>query len=312
MDSLDLIQTFREVARLGSFSAAARALDMSPANASKYVAALERRFGVRLFNRTTRKVSLTDAGQLLYQRSGPVLELVQMTTGELHDRASKPSGRLTVAAPHPLMETQLPILLSRFLVLHPAVSLNLQITNRVVDLVEEGVDIALRVGPIPDANLIVRRFASVERVIAATPAYWAAHGTPQHPRDLANHRIIANVLPGEAPHWTFMDGGRRFELALQPYIETTSIAPLITFAMHDLGVIHTARLSVAEQLESGALQSVLEEFVPQDAWLYAAYAQRRHNSAALTALLEYLEQEVPKLLKSVLGSSPPHRQHHAA
>lgn len=302
MDSLDLIQTFREVARLGSFSAAARALDMSPANASKYVAALEKRFGVRLFNRTTRKVSLTDAGQLLYQRSGPLLELVQMTTGELQDRAHKPSGRLTVAAPHPLMATQLPTLLSRFLVLHPAVSLNLQVSNRVVDLVDEGVDIALRVGSIPDANLIVRRFARVERVVVATPAYWAAHGTPQHPRDLANHRTVVNPLPGEAPRWAFIDGGRRFEMPLQPYIETTSIAPLITFALHDLGVIQTARLTVAEQLASGALQSVLEEFVPQDFWLYAAYAQRRHNSAALTALLEYLEREIPNLVTTALGS----------
>ena len=93
MDSLDLIQTFREVARRGSFSAAARALDMSPANASKYVAALEARFGVRLFNRTTRKVSLTDAGQLLYERSGPLLELVQMTAGDLRERATRALGQ---------------------------------------------------------------------------------------------------------------------------------------------------------------------------------------------------------------------------
>ena len=100
MDSLDLIQTFREVARRNSFSAAARALDMSPANVSKYVAQLETRFGVRLFHRTTRKVSLTDAGQLLYERSGPVLELVQMTASELQERATRPSGRLTVTAPH--------------------------------------------------------------------------------------------------------------------------------------------------------------------------------------------------------------------
>lgn len=294
MDSLDLLQTFREVARRGSFSAAARALDMSPANASKYVAALEKRFGVRLFNRTTRKVSLTDAGQLLYQRSGPVLELVQMTTGELHDRANTPSGRLTVTAPHPLMQTQLPTLLARFLVLHPAVSLHLQVTNRVVDLAEEGVDLALRVGPIPDANLIVRRFVCIERVVVATPAYWAAHGEPKHPRDLATHRTLVNLLPGEAPHWSFIDGGRRFELPLQPYIETTSLAPLVTFAMHDLGVIQVARLAVAAQLASGALKSVLEDFIPQDVWLHAAYAQRRHNSAALTALVEYLEKETPR------------------
>ncbi len=305
MDSLDLIQTFCEVARRNSFSAAARALDMSPANVSTYIAALEKRFGVRLFNRTTRKVSLTDAGQLLYQRSGPVLELVQMTTGELHERAHTPSGRLTVTAPHPLMQTQLPTLLARFMVLHPAVSLNLQVTNRIVDLAEEGVDLALRVGPIPDANLIVRRFACVERVVVATPAYWAAHGAPKHPRELATHRTLVGLQPGESPHWTFIEDGRRFDLPLQPYIETTSIAPLITFAMHDLGVTQVARLAIAAQLESGALKSVLDEFVPQDVWLHAAYAQRRHNSAALRALVEYLEKETPKQVSLATAAASP-------
>ena len=293
MDSLDLIQTFREVARRGSFSAAARALDMSPANVSKYVAALEKRFGVRLFNRTTRKVSLTDAGQLLYQRSGPVLELVQMTEGEMHDRANTPSGRLTVTAPHALMQSPLPELLSRFLVRYPAVSLNLNVTDRVVDLADEGVDIALRVGQVPDANLIVRRIMLIERAVAATPAYWAAHGEPQHPRDLASHRTLTAFQPGEAPRWPFIDGTRCFELPLQPHVETTSMAPLVTMALHDLGVIYMARVALEPHLQRGALKPVLERFIPQDVWLYAAYAQRRHNSAALNALLDSLEEAFP-------------------
>lgn len=294
MDSLDLIQTFREVARRGSFSAAARALDMSPANVSKYVAALEKRFGVRLFNRTTRKVSLTDAGQLLYQRSGPVLELVQMTEGEMHERAHTPSGRLTVTAPHALMQSQLPELLARYLERYPAVSLNLNVTDRVVDLADEGVDVALRVGQVPDANLIVRRIMLIDRVVAATPAYWAAHGEPEHPRDLASHRTLAAFQPGEAPRWPFIDGGRCFEMPLQPHVETTSIAPLVTMALHDLGVVYMARVALEPHLESGALKPVLEGFIPQDVWLYAAYAQRRHNSAALNALLDSLEEAFPR------------------
>ncbi|MBH1965410.1 MAG: LysR family transcriptional regulator [Comamonadaceae bacterium] len=294
MDSLELIQTFREVAQRGSFSAAARALDMSPANVSKYVAALETRFGVRLFNRTTRKVSLTDAGHLLLQRSGPMLELVQITTGELHDRANTPSGRLTVTVPHPLLQTQLPTLLARFLVRHPAVSLDLRATDRVVDLAEEGVDIALRVGPVPNANLIVRRLMPIERVIVATPAYWAKHGEPKHPRDLSSHQTLTVVPSGEVPNWTFIDNGKRFDLPLDPHVESSSLAPMVTLAMHDLGVIYIARLTVAEQLEKGQLTPVLEKFIPQDVWLYAAYAQRRNNSAALTALLAYLEQEFPR------------------
>ncbi|MFT4195188.1 LysR substrate-binding domain-containing protein [Ottowia sp.] len=304
MDSLDLIQTFREVARRGSFSAAARALDMSPANVSKYVAALEARFGVRLFNRTTRKVSLTDAGQLLYERSGPVLELVQLTTGELLERATRPSGRLTLSASHPLMQTPVPALLGRFLAQHPAVSLQLHITNRLVDLVEEGVDVALRVGPIPDAGIIVRKLMRVGFSVAATPAYWRAHGTPAHPRELAAHRTLSMSLYGQAPAWQFVENGRPLAVPLHPLVDATDIAPLLTMALQDLGVVFLATTAIARHLDSGALVPVLADYVPKDVWLYAAYAQRRHNSAALAALLAFMERET-RALEPLAGVSAP-------
>ena len=291
MDSLELIQTFREVARRGSFSATARALDMSPANVSKYVAALEARFGVRLFNRTTRKVSLTDAGQLLYERSGPMLELIQMTEGELLERATKPSGRLSVTAPHRLMQSPIPAMLGAFLNQHPAVSLQLWLTNRMIDLAEEGVDIALRVGRIPDANMIVRRLTPVHFRLCATPAYWQAHGKPKHPRELGEHRTLTAAPHGEAPTWQFVDGGRQIAVAVHPVVEATDAEPLTIMVMQDLGVVYLPLPAVAQQLEAGTLESVLDEFMPQDIWLYAAYAQRRHNSAALAALLNYLEEE---------------------
>ena len=300
MDSLELIQTFREVARRGSFSAAARAMDMSPANASKYVAALEEHFGVRLFNRTTRKVSLTDAGQLLYERSGPLLELVQMTEGELMDRASRPSGRLTVSAPPRLMQTPVLQILGRFLVQHPAVNLRLQLTNRLVDLVEEGVDIGLRVGPIPDASVIVRRFVPVAMSVAATPAYWAAHGVPEHPRDLGTHQALTATVHDQAPVWHFQDRGKPLDVALQPRVDATDYEPLIALAMQDLGVVYLPTPALSTHLESGALQAVLTDYMPTDIWLFAAYAQRRHNSAALAALLGFLETET-----KAMGRAPP-------
>ena len=294
MDSLDLIQTFREVARRNSFSAAARALDMSPANVSKYVAQLETRFGVRLFHRTTRKVSLTDAGQLLYDRSGPVLELVQMTASELQERATRPSGRLTVTAPHALAHTGLSTLLGHYLTLYPEVSLNLLLSSRTLDLVEEGVDLAIRVGPIPDENVIVRRLAQLDRVVVATPAYWHAHGTPQHPRDLAAHRVLNISRAGEPARWAFAERGKPLEVALQPHVDANDVAPLIALTLMDLGVAYLARPMVQCYLDSGQLAAVLDDFVPQDFWVFAVYMQRRHNSAALMALLAHLESEMPR------------------
>jgi DNA-binding transcriptional LysR family regulator len=294
MDSLDLIQTFREVARRGSFSAAARALDMSPANVSKYVAQLEKRFGVRLFNRTTRKVSLTDAGHLLYDRSGPVLELVQMTASELQDRATRPSGRLTVTAPPGLAQMGLSALLGRYLKRYPDVSLTLNLTNRELDLVEDGVDLALRVGPIPDQNVIVRRLLKLDRVVVASPAYWHAHGVPQHPRDLATHRVLNINRAGEPVRWPFIERGKPFELPLQAQVDINDAQPLVTLALMDLGVVYLARPIVQRHIDEGRLVPALDGFVPQDYWVFAVYMQRRHNSAALMTLLELMEGEMPK------------------
>ena len=290
MDSLDLIQIFREVARRGSFSATAAAQGVSPASVSKAIAELERRFGLRLFNRTTRKVSLTDAGQLLFERSSAVLELVDLTNGELHQRATRPSGKLSVTMPYGLVHTDLPAMMSEFLRQYPEVDLDWRITDRIVDLAEEGIDLAFRAGPIGDANLIVRRLLRIDFVAVASPAYWRAHGKPERPDQLCTHAQLAWSLPGQAPRWHFQVAGKPFELALQPRVNATQPAPLITLAVQGLGVMWTPRRSLAQWLESGELEPALEQFSPSDVWLYAAYMQRRHNSAALRALLAHLDQ----------------------
>lgn len=296
MDSIDLIQTFREVARLGSFSAAARAMDVSVASVSKCVVQLEQRFGVRLFHRTTRKVSLTDAGELLYERSGPLLEMIDLTKDELQARATVPMGRLSVSLPPLLMQTPLLKLIGRFLSQHPKVSMHLLATERQVNLVDEGIDVALRVGALPDGNVIARRLIKLPRVLAATPAYWRAHGRPQHPRDLLEHRTLVASPMNERPRWQFVEAGKPFELLLQPHVEATEATPLIELALQDLGVLCLTRAALAGQLASGALETVLDDFMPDDTWLHALYAQRRHNSAALRALLAFLEEQSQRYL----------------
>ena len=208
MDSLDLIRTFREVASHGSFSQAAKRLDMSKATVSKYVAELETRFGVRLLNRSTRSVSLTDAGQLLLERSTPVLEMVELTQAELQERASQPGGRLRISAPHGMGNGEFPNLLADFMRYYPDVSISLQLTNRTVDLAEEGIDVDIRSGPVEDANLIVRKLRRMEMVVCASPIYWKKHGKPEHPRDLANHDALTHSLLGAQPVWRFDDGGQ--------------------------------------------------------------------------------------------------------
>jgi len=175
MDSIDLIKTFQEVAVHGSFSRAATRLNLSKGTVSKYVAELEKRFGIRLLNRSTRSVSLTDAGALLLERSKPMLEMVALTRAELEDHASKPRGRLRISAIHGMGQGNLPKLLAQFMGHYPDVNISLHLTNRLIDLAEEGIDVALRFGPIEDDNLIVRRLQQMELVVCASPRAWQTH-----------------------------------------------------------------------------------------------------------------------------------------
>lgn len=292
MDSLDLIKTFREVAAQGSFSQAAKRLGMSKASVSKYVAELETRFGVRLLNRSTRSVSLTDAGALLLERSKPVMEMVELTQAELQEHASQPRGRLRISASHGMGQGELPGLLAQFMGYYPEVHISLQLTNRVVDMAEEGIDLALRFGPITDDNLIVRRLLLMDLVVCASPRYWKKHGKPTHPSELAQHEALTNFDQGKHPQWTFDVDGKPFKVEVTSRMDATEAAPLIEVALHGFGVLYLPALLVQSHLDKGELEAVLQDCVRGDMWLSAAYLQRRHNSAALRALLDFLESRI--------------------
>ena len=306
MDGLELLKTFREVALRGSFSRAAQTLGMSKANASKYVALLETRFGVRLLNRSTRSVSLTDAGHLLLERSKPLLEMIERTQSELQGHAGHPRGRLRITAPHGLGQSSLAGLLGEFMVMYPEVHVSLHVSNRVIDLVEEGVDVALRLGRIGDENLIVRRLKLMELTLCAAPAYWSRRGMPQQPDDMRRHDVLTYSLAGGAPHLPFEVDGEACSVPVNSRMDANDAAPLIAAALAGLGAICVPAMMAQAHVERGALVPVLKDYMPRDMWLYAAYAQRRHNSAAMRALLDFLEahgqmQESPVL---VAPSSP--------
>jgi DNA-binding transcriptional LysR family regulator len=286
MDTLELIRTFREVASRGSFSMAARSLDVSKANVSKYVAELETRLGVRLLNRTTRTVSLTDAGALLLERSAPLVEMIELTRLELQQRSRLPSGRLRLTAPQGLGHNQLPLLLAKFLAKYPDVTVSLDLSNHVLDMVHEGIDLALRVGPIPDGNVIVRKLQQLPFVVCATPAYWEQRGLPAHPDD-----ALTFSARDSGHEWRFEIEGQPYDVPVRSRINTTDPMPLVALALQGLGMLWAPRNIVEEHLQSGALQGVLQDYSPRDVWLYAAYTQRRHNSAALKALLALLDEE---------------------
>jgi DNA-binding transcriptional LysR family regulator len=289
MDGLELLKTFLEVANRGSFSRAAGKLGISKASVSKHVASLESRFSVRLFNRSTRSVTLTDAGRLLQERSMPLMEMVELTQSELEARGSRPSGRLRVTAPHGLVQTDFPALLGEFITLYPDVNIDLHLSNRVIDLVEDGVDVALRVGRIGDENLIVRRLRPMALTLCATPGYWARRGMPRSPEDMRQHEVLAYSAAGGAPHLPFEVEGKPFNLPVRARMDANDAGALIAAALAGIGAVCVPALLAQPHVGRGSLVPVLAEFMPSDLWLYAAYTQRRHNSAALRALLDLLE-----------------------
>jgi DNA-binding transcriptional LysR family regulator len=309
MDGLDLLKTFREVAARGSFSRAATVLGMSKATVSKYVAQLETRFGVRLLNRSTRSVSLTDAGHLLLERSKPLMEMIELTETELQDHAGRPQGRLRVTAPHGLGQGALPSLIGDFMAAYPDVHVSLHLSNRVIDLVEEGVDVAVRLGRIRNDNLIVRRLRPMDMVLCATPAYWARRGIPRKPDDMRRHDVLTYSLAGGAPHLPFELDGEPYSVPVRSRMDANDAAPLIGVALGGLGAACVPAIMAQPHIERGALVPVLKEYMPSDMWLYAAYSQRRHNSAALRALLDFLEDRVraPVAAEAALPGKPPRR-----
>ena len=259
MDQLAAMKVFARVAELGSFSAAADALDLSRAMASTQVAALEKRYGVRLLNRTTRKVALTSEGKRFLEHCRRVFSELQAAEEDLSRAREKPSGRLKVDVPGAFGRYLLMPALPAFLARYPEVQIDVRINDRLVDLVAEQVDVAVRGGTITDPNLVVRRAVGSRWITCASPAYLDEHGWPQVPADLAPHHLVGYLAPGTARprSWVFQEGSR--QLALEPAFQATSDSPeaLLIAAVHGAGVIQTMDLLAARPLQARELVVLL-------------------------------------------------------
>uniref|UniRef100_UPI000D33877B LysR family transcriptional regulator n=1 Tax=unclassified Variovorax TaxID=663243 RepID=UPI000D33877B len=310
MDGLDLIKTFREVAFRRSFSRAAISLGMSKATVSRYVAELETRSGVRLLNRSTRSLSLTDAGQVLLDRSTELVTMAENTLNDLQAHGAHPRGRLRMSAPHGLIAGWLSDVIAEFIKRFPDVYVSMVFTNDNLDLIEEGIDIHLTGGRIDDMNLIVRRLVQFDMVVCASPAYWAQRSIPQVPQDLARHEVLSySAMP--TTHLPFETDGQPHDVAVHSRMEANDAIALIELALRGVGVAYVPEPLAQSHLERGALVPVLREHMPREHWLYAAYSQRRHNSAAMRAMLDFLEEsmgpngEFPPVMPAARPVAPP-------
>ena len=292
MDQLAAMRVFARVAQLGSFSAAAEALDLSRAMVSTQVRALEKRYGVRLLNRTTRKVALTSEGSRFLEHCRRIFAEIQAAEDDLAQARDRPAGRLTVDVPGAFGRYLLMPALPGFLARYPDLEVNIRINDRFVDLVAEGVDVAVRGGTITDPNLVVRRAVGSRWITCAAPSYLDLHGWPQSPADLASHQLIGYLAPGAAhPRaWVFQDGSR--QATLEPALKAASDSPeaLLIAAVNGAGIIQTMDLLAARALQQRELVVLLPGTAVRGPPVSVVYPQAGQGLAKVRVFTDFTIQ----------------------
>ncbi|SEB05055.1 LysR family transcriptional regulator [Rubrimonas cliftonensis] len=293
MDSMDMMRAFLAVAREGSFTGGARRLGVSTKLVSKRVAALETRLGAQLFARTTRSVSLTDAGRDCSLRAAPLVEQFAELEDALRDRRTALSGEIRITAPTAFGSQRLPGALGAFMTAHPQVSVRLDLTNARIDLAAEGYDLAVRVGAPGDSTMIGRRLAATPLIVCAAPDYLARAGAPERPADLASHDCLIDQNFTDPAIWRFLPARPAADAAeiavrVAGRVHANAPAPLADFAIAGLGVARLPAYIVAEAVADGRLVALLPQHRATEIALFALYPTNRHLPTRVRALIDHL------------------------
>lgn len=290
---LDGIVIFVGVVEAGGFSAAAKRLGHTASHVSKMVAALEHRLGVRLLNRTTRSVSLTDDGRAYFDRCRVILDIAQEATALAEERQITPQGTLRMTAPVSFGLSHLSNLLPAFTASCPDVTLDVELNDRMVDIVAEGFDLAIRIGVLDDSSLISVRLAQSRGVVVASPSYWDRHGRPSGPDDLMRHDCISYSNLAAPEEWTFRTKSGGEKIVRVPIRALANSAELETaLAVAGVGVTRLPAFSCQKEIDTGALEVVLSEFETAPMGIFAVYPHRAHLSAKVRAMVDFLRDKL--------------------
>ncbi len=290
MDLFRSMRAFVTVAQAGSMSAAAHQLGLSPAMVGQHVAALEEHLGTRLLHRTTRRQSLTDFGANYIEQCRDILERVALAELEAETLRSTPRGQLRITAPVSFGAEVLVPALGKYCERAPEVTLDITLTDRAVDLVEEGFDLAFRVGTPPDSRLVARRLRAYRMIVCAAPDYLERTGWPEHPSDLARFTMIAFTPAARAP-WKFSRNGETVEVTPPRRITVNSGQALRTAALAGLGLIQQPKLLLASDLREGRLVPVLEDWQLGERPLSLVYYRDRHMTPRLRGFISFAVAE---------------------
>lgn len=288
MSKIQQMSSFVAVVDAGSFIGAAQATGASKAAISRHVGELERRLNVRLLNRTTRRLSLTEEGRMFFERAKELLESIDEAESMLTLRAGEPRGTVRVNAPLTFGALHLAPLWGPFADANPQVSLDITLSDRVVDLVDEGYDLAIRITAIPDSTLIARKLASTRIVLCASPGYLKNRGTPSHPHELAHHSVISYSYWSTRDEWHFSGPEGRVSVRIDPRIHTNNGDTCRRAALANQGLILQPDFIVGEDLRRGDLVELMPSYRSIELGIYAVYASRKQLPLKTRRLVDHL------------------------
>jgi DNA-binding transcriptional LysR family regulator len=287
MDRMTSMATFVKVVDVGGFSAAARALEMSASMVTNHVQSLEERLGVRLLNRSTRKLSLTEVGHAYYERAQQILNDVEDAERTAQALQTTPSGNLRLNTSVAMPPFLAPVI-HEFLALYPKVSISISMSDREVDLVEDGFDLAIRNMPVADSSLISRRIATYHFILVGAPDYFAARGTPEHPGELGDHNCLKFLGGAWGNEWQFSTPEGDLSVPVVGNMQANSVNALRLAAVHGQGLTVLPSFLVADDLRAGRLMSALNDFLDTEYPVSAIYPHRHRLSAKVRSFIDLL------------------------
>jgi DNA-binding transcriptional LysR family regulator len=289
MENLTDIAVFVKVVECGSFTRAADQLELSRAAISKYLSRIEERLGVRLLNRTTRRLSLTEAGAELFEASRGALERIGEAEESIARLQREPKGRLKINAPMSFGVLHLAAALPEFLKRYPGIHIDLRMDDRIIDLHEEGFDVGIRIARLKDSSLVAKKLTRCRQVLCASPAYLEESGEPQSVDDLASHNCIQYLYAAEANVWRFnAPNGRAIQVAVQGNLRVNNGMAGREAAVQGLGILHSPTFYVGEYIRQGKLRTVLADYELPELGIHAVWPQRAHVPPKVRVFVEFL------------------------
>lgn len=288
MDTLDGMRTYVAVVSEGSFVGAARRLKISPQLVSKYVGQLEERLGARLLNRSTRRISITEAGQAYFERCQQVLADIDEMESAVGELTTAARGTLRVNAPMSFGVLHLARAVARYQQQHPEVHVDLTLDDRHVDVVSEGFDLAIRIGQLAESSLVARKLAPVRLVVCGSSDYFARHGIPKTPKQLSLHRCLRYTYGTSADSWRFEKDSRHYDVKIKGPITANNGNALREAAIAGAGLVREPTFIVGDDIREGRLLVVLDEFRIPELSAYAIYAHRQYLSAKVRTFVDFL------------------------